>query len=91
MGVFAHVRSDTKPLKDHIPGYKHTTVSSGFLIARVFSRSRLFVAPNKHDSVIRSWVNICVEIMRLPRVVVASARGAAGDGASALTRVPYLC
>lgn len=28
--------------------------------------------------------------MRLPRVIVASARGAAGDGASALTRVLYL-
>lgn len=91
MGVFAHVRSDTKPLRDHIPGYKHTTVSSGFLIARVFTRSRRFVAPNKHDSVVRSWVNICVEIMRLPRVIVASARGAAGDGASAPTRVPYSC
>lgn len=50
MGVFAHVRSDTKPLKDHIPGYKHTTVSSGFLIARVFTRSFLLRPINMTQS-----------------------------------------
>ncbi|XP_075961344.1 ATPase family gene 2 protein homolog A isoform X2 [Anarhichas minor] len=37
MGVFTHLRSDTKPLKDHIPGYKHTAVSFSFVISCVFS------------------------------------------------------
>lgn len=60
-------------LKDHIRGDKHTTVSLGFLISCVFPLRRLFAAHNKHDSVVRSWVNICVEIMHLPAGIVASA------------------
>lgn len=57
-----------RPTKDHVAGCKHTTVSRGFVIPRVFSLAvRPFVARNKHDSVVRSRVNICVQIaVRLP-------------------------
>lgn len=72
MGVFAHVRCDAEPLKDHIRGYKHTAVRFSFQISCVFTRSRLFVACNKHDSVIGSWVNICVALMHLPALIIGS-------------------
>lgn len=49
-----------KPTKDRVASCKHTTVSRGFVICPVFSLAvRPFVARNKHDSVVRSRVNIC--------------------------------
>lgn len=58
-----------KPTKDQVASCKHTTVSRGFVICPVFSLAvRPFVARNKHDSVVRSRVNICVQIaVCLPR------------------------
>lgn len=57
-----------KPTKDQVASCKHTTVSRGFVICPVFSLTvRPFVARNKHGSVVRSRVNICVQIAaRLP-------------------------
>lgn len=53
-----------KPTKDHVAGCKHTN-GEPRLCAHpcVFTRSPAsFVASNKHDSVVRSRVNICVQI-----------------------------